>query len=172
MVGWRRWVHLGGTLAMIVVVYFVVPVSANLHRTTIARGAVTVVALGLLALGVVRQLKLHVDDTSRRLDGLIVIIVIVMIVFAFGFYSLQQKDPTQFAGMETRLDSLYFTMASAATVGFGDVHAAGQYARGLVLAQMVFNVVFVGTAVALLSTRVKAVASARAQARTTQRNPK
>jgi len=172
MIGWRRWVHLGAILATIVVVYFVVPVSTEYHRTTVARGAVTVLALGLLALGVVRQLKLHVDDTSRRLDGLIVIIVIVMIVFAFGFYSLEQRDPTEFDGLETRLDSLYFTMASAATVGFGDVHAEGQFARGLVLAQMVFNVVFVGTAVALLSSRVKEVASMRAQARTTQRNPK
>jgi voltage-gated potassium channel len=38
------------------------------------------------------------------------------------------------------------------------VHAAGQTARALVLVQMVFNVVFVATIVALLSTRVKQVA--------------
>ncbi len=133
---------------------------------------VAVLTLAVLALGVVYQLRVHLDDTSRRVDGLIVIIVIVMAVFAFGFYNLEEHDPSQFDGMETRLDSLYFTMASAATVGFGDVHAAGQTARGLVLVQMVFNVVFIGTAVALLSSRVKAVATARAQERTTQRNPK
>jgi voltage-gated potassium channel len=51
------------------------------------------------------------------------------------------------------------------------VHAVGQAARAMVLVQMVFNVVFLGTAVALLSTRIRAVATARAaQARTTERN--
>jgi voltage-gated potassium channel len=172
VIGWRRWVHLGLIMAVLVVAYFVVPVSNDLHRTTIARGAVTLLSLAALAYLVVRQLRLHLDDHRRKLDGLIVVIVLVMMVFSFSFYAIEQRDPTQFDGLDTRLDALYFTMASAATVGFGDVHAAGQFARGMVLTQMVFNVVFVGTAVALLSARIRAAATERAQTRTTQRKPK
>ena len=172
MIGLRRWVRLGAILAALIFLYFLVPVTRHVEETDVARGVTALVTLGVLALAVVYQLRLHVDDNSRRLDGLIVVIVLVMVVFSFSFYVLQQHDPTQFVSMETRLDALYFTMASAATVGFGDVHAAGQFARGLVLAQMIFNVVFIGTAVALLSTRIRQVASARAQTRTTQRNPK
>jgi voltage-gated potassium channel len=63
-------------------------------------------------------------------------------------------------------------MTTMTTVGTGDVHAAGQVARALVLVQMVFNVVFVATIATLLSTRVRLAAESRAQARRTQRNPR
>jgi hypothetical protein len=90
---------------------------------------------------------------------------VAVVVFAFSAYTLERGDPTQFEGLETRLDALYFAAATAATVGFGDVHAVGQGARALVLGQMVFNVVLLGAAVALLSARVRAAAGARAGAR-------
>ena len=76
------------------------------------------------------------------------VIVIVMVVFAFAFYALEQHDHNQFVRHGDPAGRAVLHQASAATVGFGDVHAAGQCARGLVLAQMVFDVVFIGTAVA------------------------
>ena len=152
-------------------VYFVVPVSRELQRGTVLRILVAILLLALLAAGVVRQLRRHLDAKDQRVDGLIVSITVVMAVFAFAYFTLQQRDPSQFAGLETRLDALYFTASTAATVGFGDVHAVGQVARALVLVQIVFNAVFIGTAVALLSSRIRAVANARAEARTTARKP-
>lgn len=162
MVGWRRWAHLGLILAGVVLVYFVAPVSRELERGTLIRILLAILVLALLVAGVVRQLRLHLDDQDRRVDGLIVSIVVVMTVFSFSYFTLQQRDPSQFAQMETRLDALYFTATTASSVGYGDVHAVGQVARAMVLVQIVFNVVFIGTAVALLSSRVRAVASARA----------
>ena len=172
MAGWRRWLRLTSIVGGVTLVYFIVPVSRTLEPITIGRGVVAMLMLILLAAAVVRQLRLHLDDTSRRVDGLIVTIVVVMTVFSFAFFNLEAHDPTQFEGLRTRLDALYFTAATAATVGFGDVHATSQASRALVLAQMVFNVVFIGTAVALMSSRVKQVATQRAQERMTQRNPK
>lgn len=171
MVGWRRWAHLAVILAAVVTVYFVVPVSPDLQRNTLIRILVAILVLALMAAGVVRQLRRHIDDTNRRVDGLIVSIAIVVAVFSLCFYTLEERDPSQFDGMQTRLDSLYFTVATAATVGYGDVHAVGQAARALVLVQMAFNVVFIGTAVALLSSRIRAVATARAEARTAAPKP-
>lgn len=171
MVGWRRWAHLALILAAVVAVYFVVPVSPDLQRNTLIRILVVILVLVLMAAGVVRQLRRHLDDTDRRVDGLIVSITVVMAVFAFVYYTLQQRDPGQFTEMQTRLDALYFTAVTAASVGYGDVHAVGQTARAMVLVQIVFNVVFIGTAVALLSSRIRAVASARAGARATARKP-
>jgi voltage-gated potassium channel len=173
MVGWRRWTHLGLILAALVLVYFVVPVSTEVRGTTVLRGLAAMLVVVLLVAGVVRQLRLHLDDTDRRVDGLIVSITVVMTVFSFCFFTVEQRDAAQFAGLETRLDALYFTAATAATVGFGDVHAVGQFARALVLVQMAFNVVFIGTAVALLSSRIRAVADARAaQARSSGSEPR
>jgi hypothetical protein len=167
MVGWRRWVHLGLILAAIVVIYFVVPVPERVDPNTVVRGLVAILMVVLLAAGVLRQFRHQLDNADPRVDGLIVSITVVMTVFAFSFYVIEQRDPSQFAELKTRLDALYFAAATGASVGYGDVHAAGQLARALVLVQIIFNVVFIGTAVALLSSRIRAVADARAaQART------
>ena len=56
--------------------------------------------------------------------------------------------------METRTDSLYFSVTTMATVGFGDVHAAGPVARVMVTVQMVFNLIYLGTALRVLTSRI------------------
>jgi voltage-gated potassium channel len=171
-VDWKRWLRLAGLTGLILVLYFAAPVSLSPHRENAVRVAISLLTLAGLALGIVWQLRLHLDDASRRIDGLIISIVLVVVVFAHAFYVLDQNDPSQIAGLHTRLDALYFAMTTLTTVGTGDVHAAGQTARALVLVQMVFNVVFVATIAALLSARVKQAAETRAQERRTQRNPR
>jgi len=166
-----RWLRLTGLLVLILTLYFVVPVELTLHRDTVVRAIVSVLVFVGLAVGMVLQLRLHLDNASRRLDGLIVGIVLVVVVFAHAFFVLQQQDPQQFAGLVTRLDSLYFATTTLVTVGTGDVHAAGQLARGLVLVQMVFNVVFVATTATFLTSRIRLAAQARAQERRTRKDP-
>jgi voltage-gated potassium channel len=165
MPGWHRWRHLIVVTGGIVLLYFAVPVSTEVNQNNALRAVASVLALTLLSLGVVLQLKRHIDETDRRIDGLIVTIVTVAVVFSFVFYTIARHEPGEFAGMETRVDGLYFTVATMATVGFGDVHATGQMARTLVIVLMVFNVVFVGAAVTMMSTHIKEVASARREQR-------
>jgi voltage-gated potassium channel len=169
---WKRWLRLTGLLTLVVVLYFAVPVSVEPHRENAIRAGVSVLTLAVLATGIVWQLKLHLDDASRRVDGLIISIVLVVVVFAHGFFVLNQSDPSQIAGLHTRLDSLYFATTTLSTVGTGDVHAAGQAARALVLVQMIFNVVFVATIATLLSARVRSAAETRAEERRRQREAK
>ena len=58
MVGWRRWAHLGLILAAVVVVYFIAPVSPDLHAEHAdPHPAVAILILALLVAGVVRQLR-------------------------------------------------------------------------------------------------------------------
>ena len=49
--------------------------------------------------------------------------------------------------MHTRVDALYFTLATMATVGYGDIHAEGQVARAMVCAVIAFDVVVVASLV-------------------------
>jgi voltage-gated potassium channel len=90
-------------------------------------------------------------------------------VFSHAFYVLQRNDPAQFVGLHTRLDSLYFAITTLTTVGTGDIHAAGQVGRALVLVQMIFNVVFVATTASLLSTRVRESVANKTQERRTRK---
>jgi hypothetical protein len=50
---------------------------------------------------------------------------------------------------------LYFTIVTMATVGYGDIHAVGQFARGLVTVQIVFNLIFVGALTSLVTSRMR-----------------
>ena len=152
-------------VTLMVALYFTVPLSGHLHVGVVLRGVGTLLGLAALAAMMVVQLRRHVDDFDRRADGLVVGIVSVVLVFALSFYLLVRAQPGQVEGLQTRLDALYFTMSTLTTVGYGDIHAAGQTARILVLVQMGFNVVFVAATASLLSTRVKAAAKSRAERR-------
>ena len=80
-----------------------------------------------------------------RMSGLLTVVYVVVMFFALTYYLLERADPEQFSGLETRTDALYFTLSTMATVGYGDVHAEGQLARGLASALIVFNVVVVAS---------------------------
>lgn len=161
---WRRILRLLGILVLVLAFYFMVPVSADARGGPVARGILAFLVLAVLITGMVLQLRMHVLDVDRRIDGLVIAVLITMTVFALAFYVLELRRPDEIAELETRVDSLYFTLSTMLTVGFGDVHAKGQIARVMVLIQMVFNTVFVATAAALMTTRIRRVAAERSAA--------
>ena len=126
MDGWKRWVRLGVVLVLVLVLYFVVPVSFELSTSDVAHALISLVALGLVTLAVVSQVRLQLQEPARRIDGLVVALLISVLAFALGFYVLEMRSPGQINGLETRVDSLYYTMATLLTIGYGDVHAVGR----------------------------------------------
>jgi hypothetical protein len=146
-------------LAVIVatVIYFVVPVPrpAN-HATWVLLFAVGGAVLACLIALTINRL-LHADREVRA-GGLIVLLCVSVLFFSWADASLATLSG-QFAELHDRTDALYFNVTTLATVGFGDVHATGQLARAAVTLQIVFNLVFLGTAVAQISGILRARAS-------------
>jgi voltage-gated potassium channel len=172
---WRRWLRLALLLVATLALYFTAPVSTEVRGAEWARIVVAVAAFGVLVALVMRQVQLQLEDPDRRIDGLAVALVVGVTAFAFTFFTIAEHQPDQFSGLDTRLDSLYYTMTTLLTIGYGDIYASGQLARGLVLIQMVFNVVVIATAATTLSNQVRVRALARAeerQERRTQRKPR
>jgi hypothetical protein len=165
MTGWRRWLRLAAILVVVLVLYFTVPVSFDLEASDLFQLVVSLVALGLLAVTVLFEVRHQLVDTDRRIDGLVIALMISILGFALGFYVMAERNPGQIFGLDTRVDALYFTMTTLLTIGYGDIHAAGQAARTLVLIQMVFNVVIIATAASTISTRIRSNAEVRAEAR-------
>jgi voltage-gated potassium channel len=161
--GWRRWLRLGVVLGLLLVLYFLIPATAHPGRPEVVRLAICVLMVVVLAVMVVWQVRQQMIDSSRHVDGLLIALVVAVLSFATAFYVTDEVDPTQISGLETRLDSLYFTMTTLLTVGFGDIHAAGQFARGIVLVQMVFNVAVIATAATAISRRIREKALAHAE---------
>ena len=120
-----------------------------------------IAVLGVLILLAIRRL-LRAGEVAR-LRGLIVLLCLTVLFFAYADHTLAEL-PGQFAGLHTKTDSLYFNVSTVATVGFGDVHPVGQQARMAVTVQIIFNLVFLGTAVGLISGLMRARANQRAQA--------
>ena len=144
------------TLAGGLVLFFAMPVSSGGSSWALVRD--TLLALvGVTVVGyvVVRQAR---GSGWRELSPLQLVMLaeVVVCLFSLTYYSLSVHDGTQFVGLHTRLDALYFTLTTTTTVGFGDVHAAAQLARGLVCIQLAFNLVFLGLLARLLRHRLGA----------------
>ena len=162
--GWRhRALRVAGVLLAGLVGFYVLPV--DLADTAIVpRGIVFVVAVAGLAWLFARQIRAQVeasDDSGVRLESLYNQLAQTGFVFAFAYYFRAEAPAGEFAGLATRTDALYFTVTTMVTVGFGDVHARGQLARGLVTAHMIFDVVFVSAFVSVLTARVRRRAEQR-----------
>ena len=136
----------------ILVLYFVVPVDVDRAPVGVLLGIILSVGAFVAAVAVV----IAEARGAHRLAGrhLVLALELAVVVFAFAYYVIATNDPGQFAGLGTRIDALYFSMATAATVGYGDVHAIGQVARALVTFHMLFNLVFIAGVVNLVRDRM------------------
>lgn len=146
------------TCALIVGLYYVVPVEPGVAGTQMALRVTGTLAGGLLITWLIaRQVSHHVADPEQAsLVGLLTALVGGVAFFALADYTTAVSSPGQFVDLETKTDALYFALATLTTVGYGDVHAAGQVARGVVAVQLVFNVVVIATGASILSRQLGA----------------
>jgi voltage-gated potassium channel len=135
-------------VAAATVVYFLIPVPR------LGEGTWTVLffagsgVLGVLILAALVRLLRAGEDA--RIRGLILLLTLTVLFFSWADASLA-KLTGQFADLHDKTDGLYFNISTLATVGFGDVHPTGQLARGAVTLQIVFNLVFLGAAVSMIT---------------------
>jgi len=119
------------------------------------QGIAFVVALSLLGFAFLDMLvrdvrRTHLHPIRRRATVLAVMVLESILLFAATYLSIAEYAD-QISGMSTPLDSVYFTMTTLMTIGFGDIAAQGQLARGVVLVQMIFTVLLLSASVRLLS---------------------
>jgi voltage-gated potassium channel len=136
------------TVAGLLALYAVIPVPGQ--RESLWFTAVMAVA-GLAALTYAfitlaqraQRARSSPSETAIRLEALVAVLY-AFIVFMSLVYLGLSSTAGEFDELHTRVDALYFTMSTIATVGFGDVHATGQVARVVVTLQICLDLVFVG----------------------------
>jgi len=150
----RTWLNRVLLPVGVLLAYFVVPENADNAPVGVLLGALLAVA------GLVTVTWVIVDEVQRaekrlRPIHLLLALELVVVIFSLVYYWVAAHWPGEFIGMETRLDALYFSLTTVATVGYGDISASGQLARLLVSVQLVFNLVFVAALVGLFQGRLR-----------------
>ncbi len=118
--------------------------------------------LALLPLTAHRLRAVNASDTPMldAFEALVLLMSILMTGFAAIYYGMNHAHD-QFPGIDTRVDAVYFTVTTLATVGYGDITPASQAARIAVTVQMVFDLAFLGIAVRVLSATARRRIDAR-----------
>jgi hypothetical protein len=146
-------------VVVLTVVYYLLPVPGRMRNASWAVlfsvGVIVLAALIVVSVG--RLLRAGPDVGVR----LLVLLICLAVLFFSWTDVLLAKEPGQFADLHTKTDAVYFSVTTLATVGFGDVHASGQLARAAVTLQILFNLVFLGVVVALVSGVLRTRASRR-----------
>lgn len=157
----RRWEHasLAGEVLLIGALYYLVPLEGTGPAWQLwLRWAGLVLGLGLITLLVVRAARLQAreDPAALPLRPPVLLAACGIALFALADHGVALTRPGEFTGLETRTDALYFALSTLATIGFGDIHAQGQWARALLILQMLFNAGVVAAAVRLVAVRLRA----------------
>ncbi len=150
-----------GLVVLATAAYYVLPTPGRMRESWWAvLFSCGVVVLGLLIVLAIRRLLRAGEDV--RIRGLVLLLVLTVLFFSWCDDSVAVL-PGQFVDLHTKTDALYFTISTLATVGFGDVHAAGQLARAAVTVQVVFNLIFIGAAAGIVSGLLRSRATRRLQ---------
>ncbi len=144
----------GTRAAAIVVAYFALPFDRSWLLTAALFG---LLLLGLFPFTIRRFSRVLTSEhpVGDAVGALVMTLVILIVTFASVFFLLAHHSPGSMNGLSTRVDAMYFETTVLSTVGFGDITAASQWARGLVTINMLLDLVYIGTTLRLMSWAVQ-----------------
>ncbi|MEV3983917.1 potassium channel family protein [Nonomuraea sp. NPDC049758] len=149
--GVLAWVRSAVAAALITGVYFAVPLpteklqDGSPELRVVACLAGVIVLAWLLGRQVGRALRPG-RSLAEQLAMLLTVVIVVVVFFATLYFLMA----AQFHGLRTRVDALYFSVITLGTVGYGDVVPLGQGAKALVVVQVIFDLIVVTSALALI----------------------
>jgi Ion channel len=147
--GRRRRVVLGvlrslAASVVLVAVYYLVPLD---HLVGVPLVVILVVGVAILLAVAAWQLRLVLRARYPGLragEALAITVPLFLLLFASVYFVMARASPASFSHPLTRTDSLYFTVTTFSTVGYGDITATSQTARLIVTAQMILDLLALG----------------------------
>ena len=149
--GFSPWLTTVLFLVAMVTLYYVLPMRGPWWPISAIAGPLAVVALVPLTKRQTRRILASEQPIADVARALAVLFVVIVLGFASTYYAIDIHAPSQIVGIETKTDSLYFTVTVLSTVGFGDIHPVGEFARVITTIDMVTNLVAVAVSVRLVT---------------------
>lgn len=139
-------------MTVMVTAYFLLPLDRLGPRRPVLSWLLFGLALGLIALLLLRQVVHVLLSVPGARPGMVIppLMCLSILVFATAYQGLAQH-PGEVDGIATRLDALYFTLVSLATIGYGDITPRGQAARLVTILQILYTFVFLTAAATSLT---------------------
>lgn len=132
------------TGAALLTVYYLLPLDRGGNVAGLVMG---LAALTVLVIWQVRAVMTAPSPRLRAVESLATSIPLYIVLFAGSYYTMSGRDTEAFTEQLDRTDALYFTIATLATVGFGDIAAVSEPARAAVTVQMVTGLVLLGVVI-------------------------
>ena len=135
--------------------FFVVPVRGY----GLAEGwewlLVFLVAMSLLIAIAVWLIRHSRYAVVRSMEALLVIIALYLVFFARLYLSASANDPAAFSEQLDHVKTIYFTVSTFATVGYGDITPRTDGVRLVATLQMLLNLILLSGVVRLIFTAAR-----------------
>ncbi len=149
---------LGNTTIVLILLtfgYYILPLGTFWQdQSELLRFGVGVLAFVVLG----KVLVLHLRHTKRteetvylRIQWLLSALYLLVLLFALAYAFIAEHYPHDFVGISDRTNALYFSVTVVSTVGFGDIYPTAKVPQLIVSAQMIFDLIYLGTALRVLS---------------------
>jgi hypothetical protein len=139
-----------GTSAVVLAVYFLVPISNHPHDRILVRLTAGLVFFGVALAYEMRAILKSERPILRAANAMALVIPIFVVVFSWIYLTIARSSPASFTQHLDRVAALYFTVTVFATVGFGDIAPVSQAARLTVTTQMVCDIIVIAVVIRLI----------------------
>jgi len=143
------------TIALVVAIYFLVPMDRAMNAATVTELVLEVLALFGIVAWQIRRIIRSEHPGVRAVEALAFTVPLYILLFATAYFLMDHAQATTFAQPLSRIDSMYFSATVFTTVGFGDITAKGEAARVVVTFQMMLDLVIVGLVVRLVVNAIR-----------------
>lgn len=140
--------------ALLVLLYFTMPLDGTFSIATVAGLVGGLVVLGCLVAWHSRSIARAKYPRLRAIVALASSVPLFLVLYAAAYYLMSAGDPKAFSESLSRVDALYFTVTVFSTVGFGDIWPHSAPARILTMTQMFGDLLVIGLVAKIFTTAV------------------
>jgi hypothetical protein len=137
-------------VVVMVIAYAVIPLREDGWWIGAALGLAAIIGIAPLTVRRIHAVRRSEEPVLVAVEALVLLVTLLVLGFSAVYYAIDANQ-TQFEGLGSRLDAVYFTVVTLGTVGYGDVHPIGDAARTIVILQILANLAFLGVVVRILA---------------------
>lgn len=132
-------------MVSLLVAYFVFPLSDRDHG---AVGLVAVVGaltiFGFVFWRQLRRIQTAAYPILRAAEAIVLVAMVFIVLMSSIAMAFSTSNASTYSEPLSRIDALYFTVTTLATVGFGDITPTASHTRAFTIVQILLGVVLLG----------------------------